>query len=279
MGAEEKGCWTSPFNAYYGHETILQEFCDVPYDLPVHGQIQHGWIPPGYPTIREHDPLLCVGHLWSELDIRENQPRFTIVGAPYLYLLDAKSKSSCVSAGLLAIPSHGIRLSPLLSPWDEYAGWLAEESKRRNVEPVTVCLSPFDYANGYEAFALRRIRVVSASPRGISVPGFLYRIRSFIRQHAFVTTNRIGTPAFYAAYEGRGVTIEGPLMTTDPPDGGEELTGERNFLSEHFDGFLPGSIDIAAQRRYAEQALGVRHKKTPSELRSLLWGWYFGQKG
>lgn len=271
----EKRCQTSPLNAYYGHEAILQEFCDVPYDLPASGQIQHGWVPPGYPTVQGHNPDFCVGHLWTEADIREDQPHYTVIGSPYLYLSDP----CCVlvSAGLLAIPSHGIHPGPFpCGAWNDYAGWLAEEAKRLETA-ATVCLYPSDYAGAYEAFASYGIRIVSASPKGISVPGFLYRIRSFIRQHMFVTTNRIGSAAFYAAYEGKEVTINGPLMMTDPPDIGEELIGDKKFLCENFREFLPGSIDLAAQHYRARKILGLRYKKTPGELRSLLWNWYYDE--
>lgn len=264
---------TFRINDFYGHSGILRTYCGVSSGLPVHGQVQHGWTPPRHHAVVGQDPEQDMALLWSSTAFAPDQRHVQVIGAPYLYLPEVPDPGPVKPGSLLAVPAHGISMHPIQGSWADYADWLQRTASARGFSSTTVCLHPCDWGDETVAvFEERGIRAVTC--RTALNHSYLHRMRAYIRQHAAVTTNRVGTPAFYALYENRALVLDGPLMGTDPPDRGEELTGDVGWTREHYPALFENG---PAAHELALHELGARYKRTPAELRSILFGWYFGK--
>lgn len=261
-------------NDFYGHSRVLQDYCGAG-NLPIHGQVQHGWTLPGYHPVVGMDYSADTALLWSPQAVRNEYQHIEVIGSPYLYLSKTFDLGAVWPDGLLAIPSHGIAQHPIRGGWDEYAEWLRCLADERCLSPVSVCLHPHDgTAAAVVAFESRGICPVSCGSTLDS--SYLHRIRSFIRQHGHVTTNRVSTPAFYALYEGRQLAMGGPIMGTEPPDRGEELAGDSVWTHKEYPALF--GTDVVAAQQLARAELGADYIKSPTELRQILFGWYYGKQ-
>lgn len=260
-------------NSFYGHDAILASYCDVrPADIA--GRIQHGWSV-GLAGLLFDD---FQGPFWTWTDTiaeairRENRPAVAI-GAPYLYLPDAAFSGDVASASSeLIIPHHSIRDRRLgQDQWDRFFAWLDTLSTKPDV-----LLHPTDYygTNIVELLAKRGHLSLCASPGTLGdgqVKGdeadFLIRLRTILRLHRTVISDRICTALFYALHEGLDVKIDGSALTTTPPGDYDSVTGNPAWISKNFPGIWRGT---AVARLEAIDELGLTWKRTPGELRKLL---------
>lgn len=254
-----------PTNELYGHAEILRRYCGVQTPTPIPGRLQHGW------TTGYAEALTWAGdrlapdaplYVWSDRTWRalppEMQRRTHRIGAPWLYM-GVPKEVHAATAGLLAVPSHSIRTARIIGSWEEYADALEDLARRERLATVSVCLHAEDEAVA-PVFCRRGFRVFACG--GVSDSQFLYWLRTALRAHEVVTTNRISTVAWYAARLGRRVVLGGPPMATTNPDESEQLTGDAAWVAREFP-----CIDAAT----AKLELGADFMWTPSELRSLLW--------
>lgn len=265
-------------NEHYGHGDILRRYCGTTGRPQVGGHLQHGWtvsLGLSREALAEPVPKL----LWSDRVAAEARAlgyrQVHAIGSPFLYLPplgDQPSEPARGPRSLLVIPFHGWERERLAGDMTRYADSL-DRLVAEGFGPITVCLYWAEYEDPTlrEVFAARGHRVVTNGHRDRN-PTFLYRQRALIAEHAYATSNRICTAAFYVLALGRRFFLYGPPMglsrTRDPS--GEEFAA---WQAEHYRELLWESFGDRCHASYADRELGRDSMRGPEELRALLgWG-------
>mgnify|MGYP001611239117 FL=1 len=285
--AEGPSLLTCNSNNLYGATAILSDYCKVHESLPIVERVQHGWEPgPGVVVGAMQESKFRCYYVWSSqakerLDLVCTERTWPIthpglielvpIGAPYLYLPPVEDAGPIMSSSLLAVPGHSIQASAVITPLDEYLDDLARFAADHGYDKITVLLHWKDD----NPEARETVRRRGFLPATCGIPGdtsFLYRMRSFLRQHAAVTSDRICTAAMYSLYESRSFFLAGTIKNS-PPDPWDSFVTDRAWIQQHYPGIAAGGL---AGRDEALRELGVDDKRQPAELRRLLWGWVYG---
>ena len=269
-------------NYFYGHATILRRYCSVANDWLLPGHLQHGWHPDhGHGSLSnfvEPWPM----YIWARHNLEkciESGFNVVPVGAPYLYLLRMQPvprDDVPIARGdksLLAYPYHGWERQRVNYDFERYAEAI-DELVDRGFGPVTVCLYWMEHEvpEYRRCFEQRGYRVITYGHREGN-EDFLYRQHRSIVEHAFVTSNRIGSCVFYALATGRPTFIYGPpagCKNTGDPTG--EMT--RSWEKERFPELMFERFDGECHSRTALDQLGEEFVMSPDELRkTMAWDW------
>jgi hypothetical protein len=262
-------------NRFYGHAEILLAHCGLSASTHIPVRLQHGW-QPGV-GMRPRDMAQPGPKIvWSSRNLeraREAGHRGALaIGAPWLYMPATPDAGPEHPRSVLVVPFHGWERQALHGSMSAYADALAQ-LEREGFGPITVCL----YWHEYEQVELRELferRGCATTTMGHrnDNPEFLRRQRELIRQHAFVSSNRVSTATFYALAAGRPFFLHGPpvgLSESEDPTG-EQFDGwQREQFPElcRDDDHEP---DIAKQRPIGERELGAEHLRSPEQLRDVL---------
>ena len=271
--------WTAPSNRFYGFEDILKVYarCKFP-SVQILGKLQHGWQPTCgidgeygfFPEVRfgKHPAFI-----WSQRNLDDAKeagiPWATPIGAPWIYLDHEAPSKPAYPNSLLCFPTHSIPDYQISSGWSAYADFIRNFAAENGFTSAVVCLFYLDYAKPEvrEAITARGLSITTCGEPGAN---FLRRIENLLRMFPAVTSEHVSTTAFYAQALGIPYVVAGPLFHSDPPDPDEGPTGDPKWLLENFPSFLelgPARPDIA------DKELGLEFKRSPDELRSLLFGW------
>jgi hypothetical protein len=258
-------------NRHYGHAEILLAYCALPSSTRIPVRLQHGW-QPGI-GMRPRDMAQPGPKIvWSSRNLeraREAGYRGAVpIGAPWLYMPATPDAGPEHPRSVLVVPFHGWEKQALHGSMNAYADALAR-LERDGFGPITVCL----YWHEYEQVELRELferRGCATTTMGHrnDNPEFLRRQRQLIRQHAFVSSNRVSTATFYALAAGRPFFLHGPpvgLSESDDPTGEQFDRWQRDSFPE-----LAREPSIERQRSIGEHELGAEHVRTPEQLRDLL---------
>jgi hypothetical protein len=261
-----------PENRFYGHASILARYAGVERAGPLPVRIQHGWTPgEGLWPHEIGDPLPKL--LWSARNLQQCQASgydgVVGFGSPFIYLPAAEQGSSQGARSLLAVPFHGWEKERLAANMDVFVESLSQ-LEADGFAPITVCLYWFEYENPEfrAAFERRGYRTVSAGRRDDN-PDFLIRLREHLLAHAYVTSNRVSTAAFYALYLGRPFFLWGPpagLSGSDDPNG----TAFDAWQRQEFPSLRYETFRDAPDRALGEAELGLEFLHTPAQVRELL---------
>lgn len=270
IDGERASCPTSEF---YGHAAILRAYAGITDGLPIRGRLQHGWTPT-FPALIWDDCVARRGGFWawsaSVVDRLRDAGCETAqaIGAPFLYL-PPLSGPTAGARGLLAVPTHSIKRSPVRGPgrsqWAAKVSTVAHAAGHRH---WAVLLRPED-ASEAEVFAAHGFDVMCS--KGIADPGCLAFVRDTLLAHAEVVSDRPSTALFYAAHLGRVARIVGPALQSVRPDLSERVTVDPEWVAAQF----PGHI---VTPWHARAELGADWVRSPSELRTMLWGYAVGTK-
>ncbi len=259
---------------FYGHGAILRRYCGVGDRYFVPGLLQHGWNDDiGLPAHQFAEPW--PKYVWSARNRdaceRAGYRDVVPIGSPFLYLPEDSPPPGPQDRSLLAFPFHGWEEARVAGDLRDYAEALGQ-LERDGFGPITVCLYWLEHSEP-------RIRAIFEQ-RGFSVvtnghregdPEFVFRQRASIRSHAFVTSNRVGTAAFYSLFSGRPFFLHGPptgLLGMDDPDGSVfDAWQRREFPELTYENF-----DATAHPELGAVELGAEFRRSPEELRSL-FGW------
>lgn len=289
--------WTCNTNNLYGTARVLSEYCNVNENLPITGQVQHGWEPGAGIMLLQKAGGSCVAdrlraldeslfdrfYVWNSMSRERaraglvqtevvsstsnvHQVQLIEIGAPYLYLPDRADPGPL--HGLLAVPSHSIAASHVSSPWAAYLDELDRFAATKKFSSVTVLLYWTD-----DTPELRRLveeRGFVPATCGIAGdPAFLRRVRSFIRRHAAVTADCLCSAAMYALYEQREFWLAG-RVDHDVPDRFSDMVKDWDWIRANYPGIHAGGT---AGRDEALRELGT--KRPADELRQVLWHWVY----
>lgn len=259
---------------HYGHADILYSYCKVSGRPIIPGRLQHGWNQ-GTGVSKKELSEPWPFFLWSERNIascREAGAMNTVgVGAPFLYLPELDEVPEPEPKSLVVFPFHGWEKRRLHGNIVRYADSL-QELRREGFDKITVCLYWMEYEDPEvrEVMKSRGFELETMGHRDTN-PGFLERQRRLILRHAYATSNRVSTVAFYALALGRPFFYYGPAMglsTTDDPTGrGFDAWQRSEFPMLDFNGF-----DDRVHREVGEDELGLEFKLSPEAMCELfLW--------
>lgn len=284
-------------NDLYGGSSILRSYCGVKEYLPIVGRIQHGWEPgPGNVIEAANVSKIDRYYTWSPLATRrlgmirvhselesakillgkpafdalgDGRPTFIAIGAPYLYLPEVLDVGPVNTDWLLAVPGHGTLCSPdIAHPWSKFLACTKEFATERGFKHVSISLYADDDKRDNREI-VRSFGFVPVSSGRVGNPGYLGHVRSFIRQHAAVISDRVCTAGMYALYENRPFWIVGAgTVSHDPPDAYADLVTDEEWIREFYPGIWRGGL---AGREEALRELGT--KLPPERLKRMLWYW------
>lgn len=287
--------FTCSTNDLYGSASVMRAYAGVREMLPIVGRLQHGWEPgPGIVLEATDDAGFDRYYVWTALAldrlrlmrihepeiadpaertalIRERLSRVKLIpiGAPYLYLPDLADPGPVAKDWLLAVPGHGIAASAnRVHPWADYLGAVRRFANEREFDRVTVLV----YAEDDNPAARQAIEEAGMRPATCGRVGdvtYMCKVRSFIRQHAAVTSDRVCTAGMYALYENRPFYIVGAgTVVHEPPDAYAELVADPVWIARHYPSIWAGGLTGR------EEALLELGKKLPPEtLRRALYYW------
>lgn len=275
--------WACGSSALYGHEAILQRYvggaCVAGQPVPIRGKLQHGWQVgtglDGELGFRlEVTMLKLPAFVWSSSNLvlaREAGIDAKAVGAPFLYLDDDPMGQPVCANQLLAMPTHSVpeyRIGE--SNWHGYGQRMLAIAKEHGMQGVTVCLHPLDYTVGARAALEQTGCIVTQLAFPWEAPQeTLLRFRTMVLAHTAVTADRVCSAAFYTLLCRRPFFVSGPAIQTDPVDPDEGPSGDPVWIAAHFPTLRIDQID----RDMALHELGAENKRTPTELKQLIWGW------
>jgi hypothetical protein len=258
-------------NHHYGHARVISEYAGLRQLRPLPGRLQHGWMPgPAVRPQERAEPWLKL--LWSRRNLDQCKAlgieRVVGFGSPFLYLPEHGADARPAGKSLLVFPFHGWEKQPLQGNMTSYAGEL-ERLRSEGFGPVTVCLYWMEYEDRRcrALFEERGFRVVTMGHRN-GDGAFLHRLRAAILEHAYVTSNRVCTAAFYALYCKRPFFLYGPPMGVSEH---EDPTGEQ-FDAWQRKEFPLLAFDSFGDRAHAEigdRELGLEFKHAPEEVKQL----------
>ena len=264
-------------NHHYGHDQILRDHSNLKLPWPIPARLQHGWMPGlgmAERLLAEPWPKL----VWTRRNLTQCWERghrdVVPIGAPFVYLPPART-SEIQSRGprsLLVYPFHGWEKGGVHGDMKAYADALTDLEKE-GFGPITVCLYWIEYEDpGLRAiFNERGWRVITNGHRDKN-PTFLHRQRASMLEHAYVTSNRVCTAAFYAPMAGRRFFLYGPTMglsATADPTGVEYDAWQRKQVPEL-------TFEAFGDRLYQDigrRELGADYKLEPAVMREL-FGWH-----
>jgi hypothetical protein len=262
-------------NAYYGHEGVLRRYARVDHARPACGIIQHGWTP-GTGIIEPqylHGPWQK--YVWSrgneQLALEAGGAPVEAIGAPFLYQLRLQPAAPPAGRSLIAFPFHGTEGDPVAATFSKYAQTL-RQLERDGFGPITVCMYWLEHADPAlrEPFEKAGFAVTTLGHRDDN-PRFIERFVDLVGQHAFVTSNRIGTAIFYGIAMGRPAFLVGPGMAlrSERDPAGERVARWTRALFPELD---YAAFDGSLQADYADRELGAEFVLSPADLRAkFLW--------
>lgn len=268
-------------NHYYGHSSVLANYCGLSEIRHIPGLLQHGWTVKS-PVLAQFADFNDRGTnrkrlIWTSasrgFDVDAPENRFpdgssmvTAVGAPFLYLLDAARAANALperTGGTIVLPVHG---TALVKVNGDHSGFAQEVLRREGPSAVCLHIEDLEHPEIYRAWTDAGHEIISAGER--RDPQFLGRILGMVGSAGKVVSNRMSTALLYAAAAGADVEIYGPDFQLGP--NAEADPGLR--MRELWPEFYEPSPDTAELKRIAGLELGVQDMKSPDELKSLL-GW------
>lgn len=256
-------------NELYGHAQILRDYCGVTDYLPIRGRLSHGW-QCGSGIIYDDLTHLAPSFVWNRrgYNCLKDMCDVHAIGAPYIYMQEVPDPGP-ISSSLLAVPIHSLVRNKIETAWNEYAESVVEFAELNKCTSANVMLYCLDFSDELEKlFGKYGIGCISSAEQGDH--NFLYKSRSIIRQHETVICNRISTAIFYSLFEVRSTYLWGPIMKTMPRDAYEEVADDKDWVKHYFPSVVAGGL---AGVETAKLELGTDCKKSPEDLKNLLYGW------
>lgn len=267
-------------NDFYGHAQILRTYCGVSGHPGIPGRLQHGWYTDfgfGEPALADPRPKLVWSRRIAQNCALRRVERVVPIGAPFLYL--PKPADAVPSRGLrslLVMPFHGWEKEHLhgnMGTLTDAIGAL----EREGFGPISICLYWLEYGDP----AIRKI----FEDRGWGVftnghrdknPRFHFTQRDLMLSHAYVTSNRVCTAAFYALGLQRKFFLHGPPMGLA---GSADPTGETfdRWQRETYPELLWERFSDTCHAHLADRELGRDVVLSPESMRELFWWTPFGR--
>lgn len=204
------------YNDYYGHAYIAAQYCGIGSAYPpMDGIWPHGWTNPHVPLIswdaRKEDRVFA----WNERERSKAKMLGYIdpivIGSPFIYLTNPEFSPD--NRNLFVAPDHGTDLTEGVIEHHRELYVMELKQWLPMFDRVIVCLHAHDYGQPHVVSLFERAGcevVLGARPHDVES---LYRVRSYLGDCGYATSNHIGTVVWYMAYAGCRVFIAGNSPT------------------------------------------------------------------
>lgn len=268
----------------YGIGKALRRYAFYPDSLPLNIYSSHGITHADVPAPHELEQktpamLFFSPRLTREYKKRSDKYCATII-CPYIFYRKANEiEPDKNAAGTIAFPSHSTPEMDDVTDYKEYCSKL--RSLPEEFHPLTVCLHYHDINKGlYKVFTDHGFEVVTAG--NVFHPDFIDRFYEIIRRYKFVTSNQLGSYAYYAVEMGTPFLLYGnPPVLVNVGDENIEKGPYQSFLQaeqmkkalEILGTFSP-EVTVE-QKRFVEEELGVYHSIGRFKAACILYNAYF----
>ena len=249
---------------------------------------RHGWNylnPIIHPRLLGGDPGLV--HLMTtagQVQILHNfgYKKVIAVGLPFIYADNFKTDRKAGS--LLVMPGHSLPYTnPRLSE-EKYVRQIA--SLRSYFSTIVACLYSSCFAKGLWIPELEKHGIPYIIGADSYDKNSLIRMNYIFKSFEYMTTNRLSSHVAYAAYSGCKVSIFGeylPLTIEEFSDSAfyrqfPDLMqyyvekSQKSKLEKQFPEFFVAPWEASSRKDWADENVGVKHKRSPAEIAKLL-GW------
>jgi hypothetical protein len=263
-------------NHFYGHAHVMAEYCGLDPENPprINGYLQHGWnVVDGLGVGTPYVPGRPI-FVWSEQTRRRawsmGRRQATVVGAPFLYLLEFAEPAAADEAreGTIWYPFHGWEGQHIKGDHQR----LVDEILETEPGPVTFCLYWHEFRNDRvrEEYA-KAGRVICHGYRGYqwrdTDTKFLHKQLAELRKHKRVASNRLSSAIFHGVAAGCEPAVYGDPMYLDKEHRPTAERIRRNWPELH-----GKHLDQADAYASVMSELGKTYLASPAEVRAML-GW------
>lgn len=189
--------WTSEV---YGFGKVLRRYGYYPNSFPLNIYFSHGVSHHDFPALNEYQNnapamLYFSPRLTKEYKKKSNKYCNTIISPNVFYRRKLKIEKNKNARGTMAFPCHTTPEIDDLTDYQEYCKHIRSLSEE--FKPVSVCLHYHDINKGlHKVFMERGFEVVTAG--NPFHPDFIERFYKIIKNFKYVTSNEIGSYAYYA---------------------------------------------------------------------------------
>lgn len=259
-------------NTIYGNKAILASHCGIESDLPIWGNVQHGWQPfPYLETDFSRLGRLTNKYIWSStlFSGEKNFPnvgKYVTIGSPFAYLLqDNPVLLPNLGSGVIAFPFHSAPGEPVANRHLQYARELFD----REGKPIDVCLYWSEFLdtsvkNSYSDLGHNVVSVGSSRNNRFFLPNLLRLLEGKNR----VVSNSMSTILTFSASVGFETEIYGDGMAASEYQelfhsaSRERLIAEQTLKTDR----------LFVSEAWAKKELGWDETLPPDELARTL-GW------
>ena len=276
---KEKTVETFSPNDFYGHASLLKQYCGLPEDYIIHGVLPHGpCISSKIWEVEKNHPFrarFLLSQTQREVYQKQSNKDLYVIGSPLLYaarlLSDEVEALRQEARGTLVFPAHSTH--HITSQFD-HEGFIRRLKRVAPADqPVTVCLYWRDIQLGrHHEYLEAGFQCTTAGH--MFDKGFLERMLKIIVSHKTAVTNRIGSSSLFAAALGLPVgftTLEVEHAADQKQFETEIAPHDLPLVKPFIEAGSPlGQNSLETQQRLAKEATGADQLLSPEALRDLL---------
>lgn len=191
-------------NYFYGHKSILENYCKIKKKKKIFASIQHGWLSSSSAIstnlgkrLLNIYPYICWSSNLKELLKKKKIKNVHAIGAPFLYLVDQKKKIKFKEKGTIVFPSkcHFVDNNSFRVNHKE----LISSVEKKFKGPYTVSLFYTDLDSKIsKIYKKKKWKIVCSGGRLNSF--FLYKVLSQLKKNQNIVFTSIVSPLFYSYY-------------------------------------------------------------------------------
>lgn len=265
-------------NDFYGHSTVLKQYCGLSQEYPIHGVLPHGpCITSKIWEIEKNHPFrarFLLSETQREVYRQQTDRDLYVIGSPLCYaarlIKDDLDELKEKAQGTVVFPAHSTH--HVTAGFDHNSFIDRLKTIADSEQPVTVCLYWRDIQLGrHHQYLDAGFQCTTAGH--MFDKDFVYRMLKIIVSHKQALTNRIGSSSLFAAAFGLPVkfTDHSVELTADNAQFQKEISPHDLPMADAFikAGTHFNEQTITIQQKLAQEALGYEHIMTPEALKDV----------
>ncbi len=266
-------------NDWYGHRTILLDYCNIKKNYNSFSSIQHGWnnFAPrktlGGRKLKKIIPFLCWSKEVKKMMNLENSKNTHIIGAPFIYLHELKKNKKFKSRGSLVFPSHS---TPEIDVELNHKK-LIETVESQEKGPYTVCLYYTYYKKkNINIYKKKKWKIICCGNRANK--NFLYKLYGYLRSTNTVICTELTSPLFYSMFLNKKARIinyykkNNKLKSLTKVEVWKGEVEGVNYFKKKYPKMFKKGLNIKDGKKLADIELGKKFLKNKKIIKKLM-GW------
>lgn len=264
-------------NDWYGHRTILLNYCNINKNYNVLSSIQHGWnnFGPrrslGKRKLKRFIPFLCWSKEVKKMMNLENKKNTHIIGSPFVYLHELKKNEKFTSKGTLVFPSHS---TPEVNVEINHKK-LIDLVEREESGPYTVCLYYTDYKKKIiTIYKKKNWNIVCCGNRVNK--DFLYILYGYLRSANNVICTELTSPLFYSMFLKKKTRIishyneNGKIHPLNKIEAWDMEVEGNNYFKKKYPKIFQEGLSLKMGKKLADTELGTNYLKSKKFIKKIM---------